>query len=137
MACFRTFHFLSSHRDERWVCGPFILIAASRRDIKNGLRQNLSFPFTLLAPIGVVSTSNGGTRVLQVKTNAVNKIANRFFCGLFLFPCKTLHFFKAKSRNSCKNRGGCSPEANSQPTWNPVSPIFRGSGAHFANTSSF
>ena len=95
MACFRTFHFLSSHRDERWVCSPFTLIVASRRDIKNGLRQNLSFPFTLLAPIGVVSTCNGSTRVLQVKTNAVNKIANRFFCGL-LISLQNIAFFQSQ-----------------------------------------
>jgi hypothetical protein len=35
-------------RDERWVCSPFTLIAACRKDIKNGLLQNLSSPFTTL-----------------------------------------------------------------------------------------
>jgi len=51
----------------------------------------LSFPFIA----GVASACNGGSRVLQLKTNVINKITKRFFCGS-LISLQKLAFFQTK-----------------------------------------
>ena len=57
----------------------------------------LSLPFIA----GVASACNGGGRVLQLKTNAVNKRAKWFFCGP-LISLQKLAFSQIKIAQSLK-----------------------------------
>jgi len=84
-------------RDERGVPGAFTLIAASSKDTKNEPSKKLSFHFTSFHRCPHLSVQWGGW-VLQLKTNAFNKIANPFFCGPRI-SLQNLAFFQTKSRN--------------------------------------
>jgi len=118
--------------DERGVPGIFTPIAACKRDIKNGLCQNLSLPFIA----GVASACNGGSRALQPKANRVNKIDKSFFTGP-LISLQNIAFSQSKIAQFLKKSRVARPEAQPEPTSSPYSTIFGGPGGQFCNTSSF
>jgi hypothetical protein len=116
-------------RDERGVPAPFTLIAASRKDNQNGPRQNLSFPF--IAP-----PCNGGSPVLQLKTNTVNKIANLVFCGP-LVSLQNVAFLQSTIAQFLKKSTVAIARGSRTPDMEPIFDHFSGARSPFHNTSTF